>query len=129
MATSGELRQVFCNLIANSLDVIAENGVIKLRVLGGLHPKTGTRCVRITVADNGTGITSGSMPQLFQPLFTTKGSVGTGLGLWVSKQLIEKHSGSIRVRSCTEGSRHGTIFCILLPAHADARIEDARMSG
>lgn len=129
MATSGELRQVFCNLIANSLDAIAEKGVIKLRVLGSLHPKTGARCVRITVADSGTGIASGSMSQLFQPLFTTKGSVGTGLGLWVSRQLIEKHAGSVRMRSSTEGIRHGTTFSILLPAHAGAHVEDARVGG
>ncbi len=115
---SGELRQVFCNLIANSVDALAENGTLRLRVFRTRHPRTGTPCVWITVADNGKGIEPGSRKRIFEPLFTTKGSLGTGLGLWVTNQLIEKHGGSIRVRSSVNRVRRGTTFAVLLPGQA-----------
>ncbi len=108
---SGELRQVFSNLLVNSLDAIAEHGTIKLRV--STSPQRG---VRITIADNGSGIDPVARPRIFEPLFTTKGPLGTGLGLWVTKQLVDKHSGSIRVHSSTSGSRRGTSFTVVLPA-------------
>ena len=74
-----------------------------------------SRQLRITVADNGKGIEPTSLQHIFEPFYTTKGTVGTGLGLWVSKQLIDKHGGSIRVRSNIFGSRRGTTFLIVLP--------------
>jgi PAS domain S-box-containing protein len=115
-AVSGELRQVFSNLVANSLDAIDQKGTIKLRVsrstsVSGVQPR-----IRVTVADNGKGIDSFALPRIFEPLFTTKEATGSGLGLWVSKQLIDKHSGSIRVRSRTREPRRGTVFSIFLPA-------------
>ncbi len=114
-AVAGELRQVFTNLLANSLDAIDGEGKIKLRVSVGSGVKDGHRCVRVTVADNGKGISPGSRQHIFQPFFTTKGTVGTGLGLWVSKQIIEKHGGTIRMRSSSNGARRGTVFSIVLP--------------
>jgi signal transduction histidine kinase len=114
MAVAGELRQVFANLISNSLDAIEEKGTIKLRVSAGLC-REGCRCVRVIVADNGGGIHWDAQPHVFEPFYTTKGSVGTGLGLWVSKQIIEKHGGTIRVRSRTDGNRRGTTISITLP--------------
>ena len=110
-AVAGELRQVFSNLLANSLDAIDEKGTIKLRVSTGAAFNNGDRCVRVTVADNGKGISASSRQHIFEPFFTTKGTVGTGLGLWVSKQIIDKHGGTIRVRS----SSRGTAFSIVLP--------------
>ncbi|MGA2989931.1 MAG: HAMP domain-containing sensor histidine kinase [Candidatus Korobacteraceae bacterium] len=123
-AVAGELRQVFSNLLANSLDAIDEKGTIKLRVSTGAAFKNGDRCVRVTVADNGKGISASSRQRLFQPFFTTKGTVGTGLGLWVSKEIIEKHGGTIRVRSSTDGGRRGTIVLPAEPAEA-ARSQSA----
>jgi PAS domain S-box-containing protein len=108
-AVAGELRQVFSNLISNSLDAIDEGGVIKLRV------SAGNQRVRITVADNGKGIPPSVRQHIFQPFFTTKDKFGTGLGLWVSQQIVEKHGGSIRVRSNTNGVRRGTTFSLVLP--------------
>ncbi len=110
VAISGELRQIFSNLFANSLDAVGQNGTIKLRVAS-----FGRNRVRITIADDGTGIAPGSMPRIFEPLFTTKGSLGTGLGLWVTKQLVDKHGGTIRVRSSANGSHRGTTFSVVLP--------------
>lgn len=111
-AVSGELRQVFSNLLANSLDAIDEEGIIKLRVSRSSRVNSG---VRVTVADNGKGIDAATLPRIFEPLFTTKESTGSGLGLWVSKQLIDKHHGSIQVRSSSNGVRRGTVFSVVLP--------------
>ena len=116
IAIAGELRQVFANLLANSLDAIGEHGVIALRVSSHTSFKGGKRYVRITIADNGTGISPQMQQQVFDALFTTKGSIGTGLGLWVSKQIIDKHAGTIRLRSRTEKACTGTVFSIVLPA-------------
>ncbi len=116
IAVAGELRQVFSNLLTNSLDAVDEKGTIKLRVSTGPAFKNGDRCVRVTVADNGKGIRPSSRQHLFEPFFTTKGTTGTGLGLWVSKEIIEKHGGVIRVRSSINGARRGTVFSIVLPA-------------
>ena len=56
-----------------------------------------------------------ALSQIFKPFFTTKGSVGNGLGLWVSKQLVEKHGGCIQVRSRISARQRGTTFSVLLP--------------
>ena len=113
-AVAGELRQVFSNLLVNSLDAMDEHGVIKLRASGFRSVKSGQRYVRVTVADGGKGIPPDVRARIFDPLFTTKDSTGTGLGLWVSKQIVEKHGGSIRFRS-----RRGAVFSVFLPAGAE----------
>jgi signal transduction histidine kinase len=66
------------------------------------------------VADDGSGINAETQAKLFHPFYTTKGQKGTGLGLWVSRGIVTKHGGSIRVRSRT-GSSHGTCFAVFLP--------------
>ncbi len=111
----GELRQVFVNLISNSLDVLDKNGTIKLRTSLSTSLRDGRQRVRITVADNGKGIGVLQLTRVFEPFFTTKGELGTGLGLWVTKQLVEKHGGAIQVRSCTKSPHVGTVFSITLP--------------
>ena len=114
-AFQGEVRQVVSNLLLNSLDAIPEAGKITMRASACEAFRNEQPAIRITVADNGHGISDSSRRSLFQPFFTTKGTVGNGLGLWVSKQIIEKHGGSIQVRSRTRGPRQGTTFSILLP--------------
>jgi signal transduction histidine kinase len=111
----GELRQVLSNLLANSLDAVEKDGMVRLRASLAPCRENGRHCVRITVADTGKGIDPVTMKQIFDPFFTTKGAVGTGLGLWVSKQIIDKHDGSIHVRSSTTGAHHGTTFSVILP--------------
>ena len=108
----GELRQVVSNLISNAIDAVDANGRIRVRV----RPCNGH--VRVTVADNGHGIAAQDRVRLFQPFFTTKKDVGTGLGLWVSKGIIDKHNGRVRVRSTTRAGRSGTVFVIDLPQEA-----------
>jgi signal transduction histidine kinase len=119
-AIAGELRQVFSNLLANSLDAIDEGGTIKLRVSTGTAPKNGHRCVRVTIADNGKGVPACSRQHLFEPFYTTKGTTGTGLGLFVTKQIVDSHKGTIQMRSNADGASSWTVFSIALPVEAAA---------
>jgi signal transduction histidine kinase len=118
-AVGGELRQVLSNLLSNSLECIGECGTVKLRIHGGQCAKSGARMVRITVADNGPGIKEAIRPRIFEALFTTKEETGTGLGLWVSKQIVEKHGGTIRFRSRATGEKTGTVFSVVLNAESN----------
>lgn len=114
----GELRQVLSNLIANSIDAMQAAGVIRLVVRNATDMRDHTRPgVRITVADTGSGIPQHVLGHIFEPFFTTKTDTGTGLGLWVSKELIENYGGRMRVRSRTSGPQIGTVFSIYLPSN------------
>lgn len=109
---SNELRQVFSNLVGNALDAMGSGGKLRVRTASyGLG-------IRVTVADNGSGIDRQNLGKLFQPLFTANKEVGTGLGLWLTREIVQKHGGSIRVRSSTDARRHGTVFMIWLPVNA-----------
>jgi signal transduction histidine kinase len=80
--------------------------------------------VRITILDTGSGIAPQHRKNLFQPFFTTKEDVGTGLGLWITRSIVEKHGGSIRVKSRNGANEHGTAFSIFLPL--DGKPENAK---
>jgi PAS domain S-box-containing protein len=116
---SGELRQLLANLLVNAVDAMAEGGSLQVRVAAGRDWSTGRDGVHITVADNGSGIPGDKLRQIFEPFYTTKKDTGTGLGLWVSRGIVEKHGGSIRVRSRAHGRgtarTTGTVFLIFLP--------------
>ncbi len=112
----GELRQVFSNLIANAADAMGEGGRLQVRLRPIQDPATGARGVRVTVADNGSGMDEKVLRHIYEPFFTTKEEVGTGLGLWVTKGIVEKHHGRLRVRSSTHPERRGTVFTLFLPA-------------
>ncbi|MGA7521391.1 MAG: MEDS domain-containing protein [Acidobacteriaceae bacterium] len=112
---AGELRQLFANLIGNALEAGA--GRIHIRMAHSHDwKKPARRGVRIVIADNGGGIPSVAAARVFEPFFTTKGEKGTGLGLWVSKGIVQKHEGSISMRTSTRPGRSGTAFSIFLPA-------------
>lgn len=112
---SGELGQLFVNLIANALEAGARN--IRIRTSRGRDPRQPSRHgIRVVIADNGLGIPSAHVAKVFEPFFTTKQEKGTGLGLWVSKGIVQKHEGSISMRSSTRPGRSGTVFSIFLPA-------------
>lgn len=122
LAISGvesEIRQVFWNLLTNSLDAVPPQGRIKVRLSANLAG-AGAPGVRITVADNGHGIDAGKLAHVFEPFFTTKEN-GNGLGLWVTSEIVKKHFGVIRVRSRSAGERTGTIFSIFLPRESPLR--------
>ena len=115
----GEFRQVLSNLLANSLDACKEGDAICVRVRAALSPRSPALSgVRIAVADTGCGIHPEHMERIFEPFFTTKKDTGTGLGLWVSRELIEKRGGSLNVRSSVSGRRSGTVFSLFLPGSA-----------
>ena len=118
----GEIRQVLANLVGNAIDALPEAGRILLRGSPLRHPLTGVPGVVITVADNGKGMTPETLARIFEPFFSTKSSTGTGLGLWVSQEIVDKHSGSLRVRSCTPSASRssGTVFRLFLPLASEA---------
>jgi PAS domain S-box-containing protein len=118
-----ELRQVFANLIGNSFDACKGRCTLLLRVRDQKHPKTGEQGVSVTIADNGTGMDKGTRQRLFEPFFTTKGDKGTGLGLWVSREILRKHHALLRVRSRRSAERSGTVFSIWLPAESNLQQE------
>ena len=111
MAIAGEIRQVISNLLTNAIDASPATSTIKIRI-SHVALSQGSH-VRVTVADTGTGISKANRSHIFRPFFTTKEAVGTGLGLWVSHEIVRKHSGRIRLRSM-EGK--GTVFSVFLPA-------------
>ena len=115
-AVPGELRQIFSNLLANSLDAVRTGGRICIRArVVALADHSGARGVRVTFADNGKGIKREIRASIFDPFYTTKEGTGTGLGLWVTKQIIEKHGGRIWMRTRSEGEPTGTAFVVFLP--------------
>ncbi len=121
----GELRQVFANLIGNAFDAMRGGGRIVLRERAVMHPKTCQHGIRITVADTGHGMSAGVKAKLFEAFLSTKGNQGTGLGLWVSKGIIDKHCGSIRVRSSAKNGHSGTVFSIFIPLDTRGIIDGA----
>ena len=119
---SSDLRQVFSNLFSNALDVMPAGGRLLIAVRHSFDwsdPRR--RGVRITVSDSGPGIPPELRHRIFEAFFSTKAEMGTGLGLWVSRGIVEKHGGSIRVRSATQGDCRGTFFSIFLPLGAAER--------
>jgi PAS domain S-box-containing protein len=119
----GELRQVLSNLLANSLDACRAGDAICVRVRAAQSMgDPAVRGVRIALADTGCGILAENLERIFEPFFTTKKDTGTGLGLWVSRELIEKHGGRLRVRSGVADGRSGTVFSLFLPGSATSEV-------
>jgi signal transduction histidine kinase len=116
---SGELRQVFANLIGNAIDAMARGGRLSLSIRRSRSWVDGTPGIRLFVADNGCGMTEATRLRIFEPFFTTKETTGTGLGLWVSSEIIVKHNATVRVVSRTAGAASsrpsGTVFMIFFP--------------
>lgn len=120
---TGELRQLFANLVGNAIDAMASGGRLILRVR--YCRRSGEDGVCVTVADSGTGMPDAVRKRIFEPFFTTKEATGTGLGLWVSTEILAKHRGTIQVRSRVAAAprqitlvQHrstGTIFRLFLP--------------
>jgi len=116
---AGELRQAFSNIVVNAVESISDSGKIRVRVSASkLWNQFGILQVRVTIADNGSGIPSEHRRSVLEAFFTTKAETGTGLGLWVADGIVKKHGGSIHFHSSTQSRRHGTCFCIFLPVEA-----------
>ena len=113
---AGELRQLFANLVGNAIDAMPNGGRLYLRARQA--KRAGKRGLRVTVADTGMGMPESVRRRIFEPFFTTKEVTGTGLGLWVSDEILTKHRGAMLVRSRearSSGDRSGTVFSVFLP--------------
>jgi len=110
----GEIMQVISNLIANSIYAMSNGGTLSLSVSDATTEGDG---VVLTVEDDGGGIAPEDLPKVFDAFFTTRTTVGTGIGLFVAKQFVEGHGGRIRIESNNEADRHGTTIRIFLPLH------------
>ncbi len=116
VARAGELRQVILNLIGNAIDAIGRGGRLKIRVTNTHEHRNGSRPgIRLTIADTGSGIHPEIRKTLFEPFVSTKSDTGTGLGLWVSSEIVSKHGGTIQVKSSVRSQNAGTAFSVFLP--------------
>jgi two-component system, NtrC family, sensor kinase len=117
----GELRQVFMNLIMNAIQAMPDGGRMRVSVHEFIDPDTQNGGISVCVSDTGSGIKAVHTKQLFEPFFTTKSTKGTGLGLWISKGIVQKYDGSIQFRSMRQGDRCVTCFRVLIPANVSGR--------
>lgn len=140
----GEIHQVILNLIANSLDAIQQFHAelpqnpnfppspaarLILACRPATHWHTQQPGVRLTVADNGCGIPPSALARIFEAFFTTKGSSGNGLGLWITSEILTRHHGHIRVRSSNSPTHHGTVFFIFLPSSGNEISNDPTLAA
>jgi signal transduction histidine kinase len=105
----GEILQVISNVIGNAIDALPQNGTLCLRIR-----KRADRLV-LLISDSGHGISPEHLSRLFQTYFSTKQEHGNGFGLALSKKIVDRHGGSIQVRSCVDPARCGTTFRIAFP--------------
>ncbi len=130
---SGELNQAIANLVSNAADAVPNGGKIRVRIdcgdaAVGKEDNAVGKIVRIIIADNGPGIALEHRDHIFEPFFTTKKDVGTGLGLWVTREIVERHSGEVDVHCVTAEETEatgatGATFTVTLPIHPE--IDDA----
>ena len=121
----GELRQVFLNLISNAIQAMPSGGRLRLRVAESTDLKTQRRGIVISVTDTGNGIRREDARRLFQPFFTTKSAKGTGLGLWISKGIVQKYEGTIGFRSLHSAQGSCTCFRVFLPLAGEMAMGDS----
>ena len=112
-----QLGRAFSNLLLNAADAVSSSGRIHVRVCQA-HEWSGKarRGIRVTFADNGSGITRHDLANILIPFFSTKGVEGSGMGLAIVKDVVNQHDGALRVRSTTRAGRSGSVFAIFLPA-------------
>jgi PAS domain S-box-containing protein len=113
---SGEIRQALSNLIGNAVEASAPGGKLRIRLCVSRDWATGERQgLRVTVADTGTGIDENLRPQVFEAFYTTKGVTGTGLGLWITKGILDRHQAVLSLHSSVKDGNSGTVVSIFLP--------------
>jgi two-component system sporulation sensor kinase C len=113
-----EIRQVLNNLVSNAIDAMSMGSAgrrLIVRTRDACDPRTGKPGIVITIADTGSGIAPETIKNIYRAFYTTKGIGGTGLGLWISSEIVERHHGRMIVRSSTSPGAHGTVFALYLP--------------
>ncbi len=126
LCMDGEIRQVMSNLIGNAIDAMhPDGGRLLLRSREGHDWKTARKGLVVTVADTGPGIAAETAARVFEAFFTTKGIGGTGLGLWISKEIIDRHQGRLMLRTSQTRGCNGTVFALFLPFLSASEAEGA----
>jgi PAS domain S-box-containing protein len=111
-----EIRQVVDNLLVNAVEATPSGGRLTLSLRPSRSWKNRSETgARLTIADNGCGISKTDLSRVFEPFFTTKAEKGNGLGLWVVKGIVEKHGGTIKIRSRDAGATSGTVISVFWP--------------
>jgi PAS domain S-box-containing protein len=110
-----ELRQVFLNLVGNAIQAMSNGGVLGIHVREATDWRMNKRGTMISIIDTGVGVKPQDAPHLFQPFFSTKSSNGTGLGLWISKGIVQKYEGRITFRTLRLSNGKITCFRVFLP--------------
>jgi PAS domain S-box-containing protein len=111
-----EAQQIFANLLANAMEAMQQGGKLKIRLRASRDWRVpGVEGMRVTICDSGVGIDRAMLRRIFEPFYTTKEGTGTGLGLWVVAQLVEKHNGHVSVWSSQGSDRSATMFSVFLP--------------
>ncbi len=118
----GEIRQVLSNFVGNAIDAMHPlGGRLLVRSRQGRNWQTGLRGLVVTIADTGQGMSPQSLSKAFEAFYTTKGIGGTGLGLWVSKEIVDRHHGCIWLKSSQMEAQRGTVIQLFLPYEAASR--------
>ncbi|HLI78024.1 MAG TPA: PAS domain S-box protein [Acidobacteriaceae bacterium] len=131
----GELRQILVNLVSNAFDAMRTGGRLYIRHRDVMCWSQSTRSIRITVADTGSGMDEETLARLYEPFFSTKGIGGTGLGLWITEDLVRKNGGRIRIRSSNRPGRSGTVAMLSFRTQTDQKgpgttpLEEARQDA
>jgi PAS domain S-box-containing protein len=108
----GEMMQVISNLIVNSIYAMPTGGILSVSVDDAQGPPDG---IVLNVEDDGVGIADDVLPRVFDAFFSTRSTVGTGIGLFVAKQFVEGHGGRITIESSNKVENHGTTVRVFLP--------------
>jgi PAS domain S-box-containing protein len=115
---AGEIQQLVSNIVSNAIDAVPVGGMLKIDA--SLVKLAAGESIRLKVEDDGPGIAPENLKRIFEPFFTTKKDVGTGLGLWVCKEIAERHGGTVQVESKNGNGGNGAIFTVLLPDSENA---------
>lgn len=110
---AGEIQQLVSNIISNAIDALPFNGTLKID--SSTTKLVSSDAIKLQIEDDGPGIAPENMNRIFEPFFTTKKDVGTGLGLWVCKEIAERHGGTVEAKSNNQTGSTGAVFTILLP--------------
>jgi signal transduction histidine kinase len=111
----GDIRQVLNNLVGNAIDAMPLGGLLVIRSREATNWRTGDQGLMLTIADNGPGMPPEVLARVFEAFYTTKGIGGSGLGLWISGEIVERHSGTLRLRSSQHPNHRGTVATLFLP--------------
>jgi signal transduction histidine kinase len=118
---------VFLNLIGNAIQAMPEGGRLRIRVSEAMEKGQQREGIRVLIADTGSGIRPEDAKQLFEPFFTTKSTKGTGLGLWISKGIVQKYEGIIQFRSMRLLRGNITAFSVFIPKSASPQMSESRL--